>query len=84
MSRACSRGDLINCACDKRRLGKHRDDQGEFAWGGCSTNVRYGSNFARQFIDARERKLRDSKALMNLHNNRIGRKVSIRTTSANC
>ena len=69
----------------QRDKGQHRDDQGEFAWGGCSTNVRYGSNFARQFIDARERKLRDSKALMNLHNNRIGRKVSIRTAfNATC
>ena len=57
------------------KQGKHSDEQGEFAWGGCSENVRYGSNFARQFIDARERKLRDSRALMNLHNNRVGRKV---------
>ena len=55
--------------------GKHSDEQGEFAWSGCSENVRYGSSFARQFIDARERKLRDSRALMNLHNNRVGRKV---------
>jgi wingless-type MMTV integration site family protein 2 len=76
ISRACNRGDLLNCACDKTRLGKHHDQQGEFAWGGCSTNVRYGSNFARQFIDARERKMRDSRALMNLHNNRVGRKVN--------
>ncbi|KZS11368.1 Protein Wnt-16 [Daphnia magna] len=75
ISRACNRGDLLNCACDKTRLGKHHDQQGEFAWGGCSTNVRYGSNFARQFIDARERKMRDSRALMNLHNNRVGRKA---------
>lgn len=75
ISRACNRGELMNCACDKNRLGKHQDRQGEFAWGGCSTNVRYGSNFARQFIDARERKMRDSRALMNLHNNRVGRKV---------
>lgn len=31
--------------------------------------------FARAFVDAKERKGKDARALMNLHNNRAGRKV---------
>ena len=49
--------------------------RGDFDWGGCSDNVRYGSTFSRMFIDAKERRQRDGRALMNLHNNRAGRRV---------
>lgn len=34
----------------------------------------YGARLARRFLDARELE-RDARALMNLHNNRVGRKV---------
>ena len=45
-----------------------------FRWGGCSADVRYGLRFSRVFLDARE--IREgSRSLMNLHNNRAGRKV---------
>lgn len=43
--------------------------------GGCSDNIDYGIKFARAFVDAKERKGKDARALMNLHNNRAGRKV---------
>ena len=57
--------------------GSGRDEQGRiFAWGGCSDYVNYGSKFSRMFVDAREKGGRDARALMNLHNNRAGRKVS--------
>ncbi|CAG0887227.1 unnamed protein product [Darwinula stevensoni] len=75
VSRSCSKGDLAHCRCDPRRTGKHRDTRGEFAWGGCSDDVRFGSLFGRKFVDAREKKVRDARALMNLHNNRAGRKA---------
>jgi len=45
-----------------------------FRWGGCSADVRYGLRFSRVFLDAREVE-EDSRSLMNLHNNRAGRKV---------
>jgi len=45
-----------------------------FRWGGCSADVRYGLRFSRVFLDAREVE-EDSRTLMNLHNNRAGRKV---------
>ena len=45
-----------------------------------SDNIRYGIQFARQFVDAPERviqkKQRNVRNLMNLHNNEAGRKVS--------
>ncbi|KAK7065853.1 Protein Wnt-2b [Halocaridina rubra] len=74
VTRACSRGAIMNCACDLTKKGNHRDNEGQFTWGGCSDNIRYGTAFARKFIDARERRQRDARALMNLHNNRAGRK----------
>ena len=46
-------------------------------WGGCSADIKYGMRFAKKFMDAREETFTsDSRALMNLHNNRAGRKVS--------
>jgi len=47
---------------------------GVFQWGGCSADVRYGLRFSRVFLDSREVE-EDSRSLMNLHNNRAGRKV---------
>ncbi|XP_070191739.1 protein Wnt-2b-like [Littorina saxatilis] len=75
ITRACSKGQLHYCACDPTKRGTGRDKRGTFDWGGCSDNVRYGSKFSRMFIDAKERKVRDARALMNLHNNRAGRRA---------
>ena len=55
----------------------------EGTYGGCTDNVDYGVYFARNFIDALDR-IRNSTsrgdviAMMNLHNNDVGRKVSAR------
>ncbi|CAH1784164.1 unnamed protein product [Owenia fusiformis] len=75
ITRACSKGDLQNCACDPTKTGQSKDRKGEFKWGGCSDNVRYGADFSRMFVDAREKRIRDARALMNLHNNRAGRRA---------
>lgn len=44
-----------------------------------SDNIRYGIQFARQFVDAPEKpvekKAKNVRNLMNLHNNEAGRKV---------
>lgn len=76
LTRACSQGDLRTCNCDPHKRGRARDERGEFDWGGCSDNINYGIKFAKAFIDAKERTVRDARALMNLHNNRCGRTVS--------
>ena len=57
---------------------KYRNTKEDWQWGGCSANVNYGINFCRKFLDAREKYLDNSKALMNLHNNEAGRKVRMR------
>ncbi|KAG8222786.1 hypothetical protein J437_LFUL006781, partial [Ladona fulva] len=51
-------------------------------WGGCSADVGYGMRFARRFVDAREIE-GDSRSLMNLHNNKAGRKVGKVETPSN-
>ncbi|GFR87747.1 protein Wnt [Elysia marginata] len=39
ITRACSRGTLMNCGCDPSRRGSGRDKRGVFDWGGCSDNA---------------------------------------------
>lgn len=75
LARACSRGELDSCSCDPRKTGSSRDARGSFEWGGCSDHVEHAVRFSQGFVDAKERKGRDARALMNLHNNRAGRKV---------
>ncbi|KAB5567339.1 hypothetical protein PHYPO_G00231620 [Pangasianodon hypophthalmus] len=73
ITRACSQGELRTCNCDPHKRGKARDERGEFDWGGCSDNINYGIKFAKAFVDAKERTVKDARALVNLHNNRCGR-----------
>ena len=75
ITKACSQGELKVCGCDGQKRGRAGDDQGDFDWGGCSDNINYGIKFAKDFVDARERMVKDARALMNLHNNRCGRMV---------
>lgn len=78
LTRACSQGELNSCSCDPGKKGSSRDAKGSFDWGGCSDHVDHAIKFSQLFIDAKERKERDARALMNLHNNRAGRKVTKR------
>lgn len=75
LARACSQGELDSCSCDPTKKGSSRDAKGSFDWGGCSDHVEHAMRFSQAFVDAKERKERDARALMNLHNNRAGRKV---------
>lgn len=75
ITRACSQGELKTCNCDPHKRGRASDMRGEFDWGGCSDNINYGIKFAKVFVDAKEKTVRDARALMNLHNNRCGRMV---------
>lgn len=83
---ACARGNISLCGCDVRhkptsRKGSHAgfdsapgDGQQPWKWGGCSADIDFGIKFARKFLDAREIE-GDARSLMNLHNNRVGRRV---------
>lgn len=77
---ACARGNISICGCDsthrkhlpyREQLEQH---QQAWKWGGCSADINFGMKFARKFFDAREIE-GDARSLMNLHNNRAGRKV---------
>lgn len=80
VTRACSRGELPDCSCDKNKKGKSRKG---FEWGGCSDNIAYGVKFAKLFVDSREQE-RDARAKMNLHNNFIGRRAVKTHTILDC
>ncbi|XP_033105613.1 protein Wnt-2b-A-like [Anneissia japonica] len=84
ITRSCSKGDLLDCACDPEKRGTEKDEYGPFEWGGCSDNVQYASEFTKQFVDAKEKKQSDAKALMNIHNNRAGRRAVIRAMKLQC
>ncbi|XP_064459806.1 protein Wnt-4-like [Ornithodoros turicata] len=77
VTRACSSGRLAGrCGCDRSVRGTSPEG---FKWSGCSDNVAYGVAFSRSFVDARDLRLArmtsNPKALVNLHNNDVGRKV---------
>lgn len=85
---ACARGNITLCGCDVQHkpTSTRRGIQAEFEsglsgggqqpwkWGGCSADIEFGMKFARKFLDAREIE-GDARSLMNLHNNRAGRRV---------
>ena len=49
-----------------------------WAWSGCGDNALYGYKKSRQFLEALFRRKADVKTLIMLHNNEVGRQVSIR------
>ncbi|KAI3371112.1 hypothetical protein L3Q82_023750 [Scortum barcoo] len=69
---ACSQGNLSQCGCDREKQGYYNQEEG-WKWGGCSADIKYGIEFSRRFVDAREIK-KTPRRLMNLHNNEAGRK----------
>lgn len=73
VTQSCSHGNLSGCSCDKTKPEGTLTSEG-WRWGGCSADIEHGLRFSRQFVDARETD-RDARSLMNLHNNRAGRKV---------
>lgn len=71
---ACARGNISLCGCDTMQTVAYREQAHAWKWGGCSADIGFGMKFARKFLDAREIE-GDARNLMNLHNNRAGRKV---------
>lgn len=65
----------------------------KFLWAGCSDNLRYGNSFGRRFVDLSDRHKdprcpsslwQQSRALMNLHNNRVGRRLLATSQRREC
>lgn len=69
----------FNSTTADSRYGNGQDQQTTFRdnyrWGGCSDSVDFGFELAKSFLDEREVG-HDSKAIINLHNNLVGRLVS--------
>lgn len=81
VARACAAGLLPQCGC---AAPPSRPPDGAFQWGGCGDDLRWAQQFTRQFVDSADRskpdadggrQQRDPLALVNLHNNRAGRRV---------
>ncbi|XP_074839702.1 protein Wnt-4-like [Carettochelys insculpta] len=83
VTRACSRGELEKCGCDRKIRGVSSEG---FQWSGCSDNLAYGIAFSQAFVDnpERSRGISFSRALMNLHNNEAGRKAILSHMKVEC
>jgi len=65
------------CGCDKTlHDGTLPPDE---KWAGCSPDINFSIKFAKQFVDSRENNATLQHRTFVLHNNRIGRSVSIYT-----
>ncbi|XP_064088505.1 protein Wnt-16-like isoform X2 [Macrobrachium nipponense] len=86
VTQACSSGNLTDCSCDMSKQGLSTPEG--WKWGGCSDNLRFGIQFARQFVDApekeRHKKFKRKRNLMNLHNNEAGREAVARLMKMQC
>ncbi|KAJ8920937.1 hypothetical protein NQ315_015730 [Exocentrus adspersus] len=102
MARACSSGSLYQCTCASKPSSP---TNGQFQWGGCGDNIKWGTQFAKRFIDnvekytlekskskpkrdegkeEDEKVMRNEVAAVNLHNNRVGRKVMTESLQTQC
>ncbi|XP_067002375.1 protein Wnt-5a [Anabrus simplex] len=84
ISRACHDGHLSSCGCS--RHGRPRDLHSNWIWGGCSDNLEYGYKFTREFVDSRERRAvrKTARSIMNVHNNRAGRRAVLWKARVTC
>eukprot|EP00106_Octopus_bimaculoides_P006797 XP_014774239.1 PREDICTED: protein Wnt-16-like [Octopus bimaculoides] len=83
VTQSCSAGNLTDCSCDMNRYGE-KDGEG-WEWGGCSDNIHYGTWFCKMFVDAPDaNSKRDTRNLMNIHNNEVGRRVVEKEMKMQC
>ncbi|GIY99950.1 protein Wnt-8, partial [Caerostris extrusa] len=81
ITKNCSLGHFSTCGCDESKKGGF--DSNGFHWGGCSDHLKTGNRMSKLYLDNRETG-RDLKALVNLHNNRVGRVVVKKTMKKTC
>uniref|UniRef100_A0A914HMT2 Protein Wnt n=1 Tax=Globodera rostochiensis TaxID=31243 RepID=A0A914HMT2_GLORO len=93
VAKACAQGEIADCGCGGGEQtvinspdveGLSGADPQQFIWAGCSDNIRFGNQFTRKFIDTAEKQRNDAKSLMNLHNNRVGRRLMAMNMRKKC
>ncbi|CAI5453441.1 unnamed protein product [Caenorhabditis angaria] len=81
LSKACSKGLINECGCGDHptstsTLLPHSYETKDFIWSGCSDNVKFGNQFGRRFVDQYDKQHSEQpRSKMNLHNNRVGRRI---------
>ncbi|XP_071845281.1 protein Wnt-4-like [Apostichopus japonicus] len=81
VTRSCESGDVFDCGCDTRY--PQVNPPGDWTWGGCSDNIRYGMYFTRQFVDASKEGERSFDA-MTKHNYEAGRQLIVNNMGKKC
>nr|ADF31344.1 WNT11 [Perionyx excavatus] len=83
IAKFCSSGNTNKCHCGRQ---PHEAPTGDFKWGGCSDDVRFGVAFTQNFADTPWNKTKDKakRSMMNLHNSRVGRKAMTDSLSTTC
>nr|DBA11532.1 TPA_inf: WntA [Holothuria glaberrima] len=81
VTRACESGDVFDCGCDTRF--PQTNPSGDWSWGGCSDNIRYGMYFTRQFVDASKDGDKAFDA-MTKHNYEAGRQLIVNSMGIKC
>lgn len=85
VTRACTKGELIGCSCQKRKkpkkmkkkiLNSNQMSETDFKWAGCGENIEFGMKKSKDFLDIIYKKRSDMKTLVKLHNYVAGRLVS--------
>nr|AMY96434.1 WntA [Eupentacta fraudatrix] len=82
VTRSCESGDIYDCGCDYR-FPETTEPTGDWEWGGCSDNIRYGMYFSRQFVDASRDGEKSLDAMMK-HNYEAGRQLISNNMGIKC
>ncbi|KAI4464402.1 wnt related [Holotrichia oblita] len=72
MARACANGGLHHCTCASPPKETPAEN---FKWGGCGDNIRWGTNFAKRFVDTVEKY--NTKALERMARQISGRRDNV-------
>lgn len=76
ITQQCRENKIPGCRCVELKNRQPNSGNGDWQWGGCSDNIWFGENVTRSFIDNLEQE-DDARRVVNLHNNDLGRKVSV-------